>query len=279
MKFPSMVQYTTALLAWIVLSSCPIGADVIVADAAHPVGEGSWALKIVQKEFDSSTGLLSIQVANTSEGPEVTAFGVAAVYAREGGSGGTKLKVQEMLPEGGLAPGETYEVKFAFGPAKDSASNKPALKAVLHFEILSDTTSHGNQIFVEEIFESRAHLVREVESTISRLHEVQGGVAKEGRLEHFWAEESRRRREAREALADATVEKLTRTDRARLEAIDAVTHLSEQFHEKVASGESPAQAVSDLRWLLREYYLEPLSAGIRQSDLEKAYPAMEQETE
>lgn len=155
------------------------------ADDEEPQ-EAEWALRIVEKEHDRQTGELRLVLENTSY-QHVTAFGVAVIYARSDGSDGTQIRSREMLPGEGLAPAAVYEMQFdlGVGDAGDDLSRFPALQAVVHYEILSDTTHHGNAAYIEDVFRSRAAYVEEVERSLARIQEMRGGITEKASLGHF----------------------------------------------------------------------------------------------
>ena len=183
--------YAAAFIASLIVT----GAS---AEDSEPVQNAEWALEITEKSFDEETGDLSLQITNTHDYLAVTAFGVAMTYDRGDGGGSMQVQVRDLLPGDTLAPGAVHEMTFGLGgPKEESAlSRYRAVQIVLHFEILADTTSRGNIVFIDELFARRAHEVIEAEAMLERLHAVRSNPRDEVRLAEFWAAETQRRQDS-----------------------------------------------------------------------------------
>ncbi len=245
-------------------------APEVLAEEPEVQQNSEWALEITEKEFDKDTGKLRVQITNTNDFLSVTAFGVAATYDRGGGRGGTRVRGEEMLLGEPLVPGAIFELTYNLSLREERERGNAkfaAVKAAVHYEILSDTTSRGNVVFIDEIFAKRAHFLREVEIQLTRLLTARRSSTSKSSLMEFWADESARRKEASDVLKKVNG-RPSQTERYRSEAVFSLTDLSSQVQQRIAEGEPSEEILDKMEWVLRDHYLEPTSYGVRQQDLE-----------
>lgn len=238
--------------------------------------ETKWALEVAEKEVDWDTGRLRVLVRNTHEHETVTAFSVAAVFDSGDGRGSTHFMGKELLPGDGIAPGGVHEVTFKLRAVNEGAEDAPkyaAAKVALHFEILSDTTSHGDPAFIEETFAIRAIELQEAENALTRLRAARRDSKHALSTSEFWASfwraESERRQEAAKFVGVTHFGPVGVEQRRQI-AIHTYSELSQQFERRVAAGTALEESLDTQEWVLLEAFVQPYSAGVRPQDLEKA---------
>jgi hypothetical protein len=252
-------------------------ARAAVADnPAMPQNEG-WALEITEKEFDRPSGRLRVQVRNTHERETVTAFGVVAVYDAGDGRGSTRMKAKDILLGTGIAPGGMEEVTFRVLSEGESAgevgSKYAATKIALHYEILSDTASHGSdRDHIDQIFLKRAIHLEEAQNALARVRAARRDAKRTLSSREFWADfwldEAQRREEASNFVGMTTYSKWKIEDQRQI-AIHSYAELSRQMERRIAEGAPLEDTLDTLEQVLEEIYVKAYSAGVRPQDLER----------
>lgn len=248
---------TVIVVALLVFITCRVGWTKSQNNNASQ--DADWALRITEREYDPKTGVLRLMLENTSDYLVVTAFGVVASAARPDAGG--RSKSWEKLPGPGLAPGEVQEATFDFSRKEQEGRTGAPLDTIaeLLFEIRSDLTSRGDSAWVESHFLSRSVQLNEVEFMLARLQQIRSGES--DLFEELLSDFRIRAKTPSSGSAPSELE-LTRR-----RTISSLTDLVEQAAAKVENGKLAENASDDLKWVVREHYLEPLSAGVRSQDL------------
>lgn len=245
-----------------------VGSSICWADRSDKLTAGSlekepgWALRIIEKDFHESAGILRLRLENSSETQDVTAFGVAVVFGKADGMGGGTGKARDLLMGQPLPPGSMTEVTFEL-----TGGPYTTLSASLEYEILSDNSAHGDAEAYEQIFQLRAHYALAAKQALSRVRELRYGTTAE--QDDFFAEMEHRGGKAERSLLPSSY-RSTEAERARWSAVDSVADLVLQFREQIQRGASRAETLDKLDWILESKILDSILSGVRERDLEEA---------
>lgn len=247
------------------LTSLSFGVLPVVAqDPAE-----DWALKIVDRRIDGSTGQPHFTLRNGSD-LEVTAYGVRSTLRGPGGRGSTTVGERSFLSgEGyGIGPGESLEVPAGSWPVEDPG---PAWKHTveLAYEVLSDNSAHGDEGLVEREFARRLAGWAELDAALACLRKHAAQVA----LESEFRDLLREVRTCGESALGELEGQLSDEDARDVlgsmrSGLSQVPDLTEQTLERFEAGESVEPLIAAMDQFLEED-LERRARGLRPSDLER----------
>lgn len=271
-----MVRVQKSYFRFLALASGLASSLLLVAfSPLHAEDGGSdpadWALEIAEKEYDETTGDLQLRLENSHESLAVTAFGVKVFIAPPIGSGGTQVHALEMTPGETLEPGESHEMTVHLSGSVDAESAPSAFKALsvsLLYEILSDRTSRGNAVRVEEIFQSRAIRASEYEKALERLLVARASNRADEPLSEFLRREEARSKQATAPIvSDVFHNPTTFRERERSSAIRSVASLMHQAQQRIDQGEAAEETLDALEFVMRRQ-LEDFAGNVRPDDLQ-----------